>query len=204
MKNFRNAWETLPEKFCLKSTLQSDGNYIKVITKSNTNLDQLCEELKDWFKVKNLLIHSYCKAYHKAIPRVLAEEYIESVKDQLYDYKFYCFNGVPYCVCASKEHFQDKFYPITYYDLQWNMLEVQSGKHRVEPIPMPEHLKEMIELAQKLSKGFPFLRVDFFDTKDKLYLAELTFYPGGGYFAYKPTSFNDTMGAMFNLSKLHC
>lgn len=33
IEDFRRSWSSLPEKFCLKSTLQSDGNYIKVIEK---------------------------------------------------------------------------------------------------------------------------------------------------------------------------
>lgn len=76
VNDFRNAWDSLPEKFCLKSTLQSDGKYIKVIEKSQTDLEELCNEVKEWLRPKNLLIHSFCSAYYKAVPRILAEEYM--------------------------------------------------------------------------------------------------------------------------------
>ena len=196
---FRKDWDSLPEKFCLKSNLQSDGNYIKVIEKSKTDIDNLCAEIKEWLKPKNLLIHSFCSAYYKAVPRIIAEEYMESVKDQLYDYKFFCFNGKPYCVYAATEHFQDDHYPISFYDMEWNMLDVQYGKHRKEYIPQPQHFEEMKEIANKLCQGFPFIRVDFFDTPDKLLMAELTFYPGGGLTPYHPESFNKQLGDMFDL-----
>lgn len=199
VEDFRSAWNSLPEKFCLKSNLSSEGNFIKVIERSKTDLDSLCRELVEWLKPKNLLINSFCRGYHNATPKILAEKYEENVKDQLYDYKFYCFGGLPHCVCASINHFQDEHYPISYFDLDWNLMPVKSGVHKSEFIPKPKHFEEMIELAKKLSEGFPFLRVDFFDTDEKLYMAELTFYPGGGFFKYDPASFNKEMGDLFIL-----
>lgn len=198
---FREAWTSLPEKFCLKSTLQSDGKFIKVINKADTDIDELCVEVSEWLKPKNLLINSFCSAYYKAVPRILAEEYMESVKGQLYDYKFFCFGGKPYCVYAASEHFQDEFYPISFYDLEWKQLDVQYGNHRNDFIPKPLHFNEMKEIALKLSKGFPFIRVDFFDTINKLYVAELTFYPGGGLTPYHPVEFNESLGSMLNLKR---
>lgn len=38
----------------------------------------------------------------------------------------------------------------------------------------------MISLAEKLSENEPFLRVDFYNVKGKIYFGELTFYPGSG------------------------
>lgn len=198
---FREAWDSLPRKFCLKSTLQSDGKFIKVIDKSNTDIDKLCMEVKYWLNPKKLLIHSFCSAYYKAVPRILAEEYMESVKDQLYDYKFFCFDGKPYCIYAATENLQDEYYPISFYDLEWKQLDVQYGKHRKDFIPKPLHFDEMKEIALKLCQGFPFIRVDFFDTPDKLYVAELTFYPGGGLTPYHPVAFNEKLGAMLNLKR---
>lgn len=201
VNGFKASWDSLPEKFCLKSTLQSDGKYIKIIEKSDTNIDELCAEVAEWLKPKNLLIHSFCSAYYKAVPRILAEEYMESVKDQLYDYKFFCFDGKPYCIYAATEHFQDDHCPISFYDMDWNQLDVQYGDHRKEFIPKPLHFEEMKEIAQKLCQGFPFIRVDFFDTPDHLYVAELTFYPGGGLTPYHPEKFNEKLGAMLHLKR---
>lgn len=78
-------------------------------------------------------------------------------------------------------------------------MDVKSGNHRVEMIPKPRHYDDMLNLARMLGKGLPFVRVDFFDTDDNLYVAEMTFYPGGGFFSYKPESFNYLMGDLFEL-----
>lgn len=200
-EEFRAAWETLPNKFCLKSTIQSDGKYILFIDKSKYQIEELCKEIREWFKVKNTHKNSLCWAYYGTTPRVLAEEYAENIKDQLFDYKIFCFNGKPESIYAASEHFQDSDYPITYYDQNWNKMEVRYGKHRTDDIPRPAHLEEMIEYAKKLATPFPFVRVDFFDTTDKLYLAEMTFYPGGGFFKYNPEDYDEKLGKLFPIPK---
>lgn len=200
IKELMADWDNLPEEFVLKSTVQSDGKFIEVIRKkSEVNTDELIAEVKEWFNPYNTLINSFCRAYYRAKPRVLAEQYMSQFKDQLYDYKFFCFDGLIECVYVAMDHFMEEDYPITFYDLDWNKLEVQYGKHKVGDAPKPKHWEEMKVLAQKLSQGFPFIRVDFFDTEDRLYIAELTFYPGGGMTPYYPVSFNHKLGDLFIL-----
>ena len=203
IKDLEKDWHRLPEEFCLKSTIQSDGNYIKFIhKKSSTSFGMLKRELKDWLLPKNTLANSFCIAYHKSKPRIIAEQYLENVKDQLYDYKFYCFDGEPFCCCVNTQHFEkgkEHTFPITYYDIDWNMLDVKSGVHEIEKCEKPRHYEEMLEISRQLSKDFPHVRVDFFDTDEKLYVAELTLYPGGGMFKYQPEEFNQKMGELFKL-----
>ena len=124
---------------------------------------------------------------------------MENISNQLYDFKVFCFDGKPFCIYVANEHFEKDNYPITFYDLEWNKLDVKYGPHEVGDMPKPKHLDKMLEISKILSKGFPFLRVDFFDTEEKLYVAELTLYPGGGYTKYEPESFNEEMGIMFKL-----
>lgn len=204
IQSFEKAWDSLPNAFVLKSTLQSDGKNIKII-KDKTLVDtkQLFRELKTWFKVKNTLIDSYCRAYHNATPRIIAEQYVQWLGEQLYDYKFFCFDGEPYCAYAAMDHFKGgengDDYAISFYDMNWNKLNVKYGKHENGDIPKPPHLEEMLRIAKVLSKDFPFVRVDFFDTDDQLYVAELTFYPGGGLSSYQPKEFDKLLGNQFIL-----
>ena len=200
VKELLTDWDNLPEEFVLKSTVQSDGRFIEVIRKkSEVNIEELKAEVKKWFNPYNTLVNSFCRAYYRAQPRVLAEQYMSQFNDQLYDYKFFCFNGQIECVYVAMDHFMEDDYPITFYDLDWNKLDVQYGEHKVGDAPKPAHFEEMKEIAQKLSQGIPFIRVDFFDTDDRLYMAELTFYPGGGMTPYYPISFNQKLGDLFIL-----
>ncbi len=200
VKSLKKGWKELPSEFVLKSTLQSDGKYIKVIkNKDSENLNLLLKEVKDWFEPNNTLINSFCRAYYKAKPRVIAEKYETQIDNQLLDYKFFCFNGVPKFVYAQRDNVYGSLSKISFYNLDWTKMNVRYGDHPNCDVDKPKHLNEMIELSRKLSKGFPFVRVDFFDTDEKLYIAELTFYPGGGLTLYYPIDFNKQMGDMFIL-----
>jgi len=204
IEDFEHDWfntDIFPKKFCLKSNLQSDGRNIKIIhDKDFEDFEKLKEEVIEWLKPENTLINSLARNFYTSTPQVLAEEYMSNFKDQLYDYKFFCFNGEPTFMYVAIEHFDNEFYPISFYDVEWNMLDVGYGKHiKNHPIPIPNHFEEMKDIARILSKDFPFVRVDFFDTEDKLFLAELTFNPGGGFTPYHPIDFDKKMGDLFIL-----
>ena len=55
----------------------------------------------------------------------------------------------------------------------------------------------MLEFASVLSKGFPFVRVDFFEVNDRIYLSELTFDSGDGHRKFDPESFDMELGNRF-------
>ena len=65
--------------------------------------------------------------------------------------------------------------------------------------PKPKNIEKMISLAATLSKDFMFVRVDFYEINGKLYLGELTFTPGAGFFRYKTPETNKLVGNMLAL-----
>jgi len=200
--SLENEWGNLPEEFVLKSNVQSDGKYIKFIqNKSQMDFHEIKKELKQWLKVRNTLINSYCRAYYQATPRIIAEKYEKGIGNQLYDYKIFCFNGEPTYVYVASDRFISDDHNISFYDLDWNMLNVKYGNHKNEFVKKPTYFNEMLNIAKKLSVDFPFIRVDFFETSEQLYVAELTLYPGGGLVEYNPVSFNKQLGDMFILPK---
>jgi hypothetical protein len=200
IKSLEKDWANLPEEFCLKSNVKYGGSWVDIIhKKSEVNFNKKKWEWAQWLLYKWSLINGFTVAYYNCTPKILAEQYVENVKDQLFDYKVMCFDGQPFCIEAAKERFGSNGPSFTFYDLKWNKLDVTSGHHPNEDIPHPNHLGEMLEIAKKLSEGFPHVRVDFFDTPEKLYVAEMTFFTGGGYSYYEPQSFNEKMGELFKL-----
>ena len=200
IKSLEKDWANLPEEFCLKSNVKYGGSWVEIIhKKSEVNFKKKKWEWAQWLLYKWTLINGFTVAYYNCTPKLLAEQYVENVKDQLFDYKVMCFDGQPFCIEAAKERFGSNGPSFTFYDLEWNKLDVTSGHHPNEDIPHPNHLGEMLEIAKKLSEGFPHVRVDFFDTPEKLYVAEMTFFTGGGYSYYEPQSFNVQMGELFKL-----
>lgn len=196
-------------KFVIKSNLQYGGRYIiPVIDKEKLDIETVEKEIKEnWFNPNNLMINSFCRAYYDVKPRVLVEEFIEEFDGIANDYKLFCFSGEPAFFYVAEEHFKDgkntAVHPVTFFDKEWNVMDVTYGEQPRNPAAAkPKHMEEMIRIARLLSKEFPFVRVDFFDTEEKLYLAELTFYPGGGLTAYHPQSFNEKLGNMLPLPKV--
>ena len=61
-------------------------------------------------------------------------------------------------------------------------------------IPRPVCLDKMLDLAKKLSKDIPFVRVDFYVIYDKIYFGELTFYPEAGIGKFNPDIWNIKLG----------
>lgn len=58
----------------------------------------------------------------------------------------------------------------------------------------------MIRIASRLSAGLPFLRVDFFISKGRIYVGEVTFFPVGGYEEFVTPDTQLMLGDMIDLS----
>ena len=138
---------------------------------------------------------------YKGVKRcVIAETYLEDEShSELKDYKIFCFDGEPKIVQLDYSRFNG--HKRNLYTTDWERLDVEynnpTDKERV--FQKPASLDEMLEAAKKLSVGLPFVRVDFYDVKGKVYFGELTFYPEGGFGWFKPDSFDKEMGSWLKL-----
>jgi len=119
---------------------------------------------------------------------------------ELKDYKLMCFNNEVKCsfVCSNRNTASGLC--VNFYDKEWKPMpfERHYPKNHIE-IPKPNHYKKMVELAEKLSKNIPFVRVDFYIIENKIYFGELTFYPGGGMEEFTPEIWDNTLGSWLNL-----
>ena len=68
------------------------------------------------------------------------------------------------------------------------------------PIPKPIMFSRMITLAEKLSEGIPFVRVDFYEIDEKIFFGEITFYPGSGFEEFTPVEWDHELGSWLDLS----
>jgi len=65
--------------------------------------------------------------------------------------------------------------------------------------PVPEKCNELIQVADKLSKGIDHVRVDLYLAKDKIYFSELTFSSGSGRIKWNPAEFDLYLGSLWDL-----
>lgn len=107
----------------------------------------------------------------------------QMVSQALVDYKFFCFNGEAdsVMVCTERETGNPKYF---FLDQQWNLKRYNKISQHLPSdfkLPKPNCIDEMFILAEKLSKGIPFVRVDFYTIDDHIYFGELTFFPDSGF-----------------------
>jgi len=57
----------------------------------------------------------------------------------------------------------------------------------------------MVSLAERLSRGIPFLRVDMYNVNGKIFFGELTFYPASGFGVLVPEEANKEIGNLIDL-----
>ena len=64
----------------------------------------------------------------------------------------------------------------------------------------PSQFNEMILIANRLSKGHTFLRVDMYQINGQIYFSELTFHPCSGMMPFKPQEWDQKLGEKITLN----
>lgn len=194
--------EDLPNKFVAKSTTGGGGlNVLIVRDKANLDVQIIKRCAANWTKPRPHRPSSGREWAYKEIHknRMIIEEYLEDPsQNDLVDYKFFCFDGKPYCVQLDSNRQNDHHQ--NYYDTNWKSLGVHCSYPEGPLVPKPLNFEKMLEVASILSKDFPFVRVDLYNVNGKIYFGELTFYPTSGYGKFTPDSFDYELGKQFNVS----
>lgn len=140
--------------------------------------------------------------YKNIAKRIYAEELIENDGKDLCDFKFFCFNGEVKFYKIDFGRFVD--HHANYYDRNSKLLPF--GEADFPPVPdrslwIPDNIDTMISIAEKLSEGHSFLRVDLYNVKGKILFGELTFYPASGYGKFTSKEWDNILGSWIELPK---
>ncbi len=175
-------FDALPNEFVLKPT-HTSGNVFICKDKSKIDYKKLKKQVNKWLKRDYYRIHREWP-YKNVKPRIIAEEYMEN-KDHtsIKDYKFYCFNGQAdyVMICTGRETGHPKFY---FYNKEWKFMRNMSndgmkleGKLEEKPIG----IEKMFEIAEKLSQGIKFVRMDLYNVNEKIYFRRIYVFPSSGF-----------------------
>ena len=193
-------FDSLPDRFVLKCTHDSGGI---AIVKDKSTFDK--EKARKRFKIalgRNPYDVTREWPYKNVKPRIIAEQYMENEATQdLRDYKFFSFDGQTKAMFIATERASEteetKF---DFFDMEYNHLDFQNGHPNADVLPeKPLRFDEMRALADKLSKGIPQVRVDFYEVNGKVYFGEMTFFHWSGMKPFDPEEWDRKFGDWIKL-----
>jgi hypothetical protein len=175
-------WSKLPNKFVFKCN-HGCGYNIICDNKQNASKDAILKTLDEWMHQDYYLENAEVN-YKFIKKKIICEDFIETDDGHLpNDYKIYCFDGEPKLVLACFE--RDVKLKLVFLDINWQPINVGKDNANLCNIPpKPKSFESMLKYSQKLSEGFPFVRMDFYDVKGRVVFGEMTFTPAGGLAPY--------------------
>lgn len=194
-------FDKLPNQFVIKCNHGSGWNII-VKDKSKLNLAETKEKLDKWLKTNFAFKYGYELHYRDIKPKIIIEKYVSNDGKNLYDYKFWCFNGnVKYMQFRNdfSEHLE-----MCFYDLHWEKQPFYYDHPLYKPdLPKPDNFSEMVNIAQKLCKGFAFVCVDLYRLNDgSIKFGEMTFTRSSGTGKWCDEKYNYKLGQLIKLPEL--
>lgn len=172
-------WEELPRQFVLKWNFGCGANLL-CPDKERLDRKSAAAQLKAWGK--NNFWQEFAELQYRVDKKViLCERFLEAPEgEELLDYKFYCFHGRAKAVLViARPEAGEK--AAVFMSPEWELLSDVPSRYRESLVPArPECLREMIAAAERLSKPFPFVRVDFYQYRGRPVFGELTFTPAAG------------------------
>ena len=194
-------FDKLPNQFVMKCNHGSGWN---IVVKDKRKLDMTDTKSKlDRWMSDNYAFKCGLELHYRDIPpKIVIEKFMSEIGNALYDYRFFCFDGRVEQIwldigSGTPEHKRK------IYDRNWNEQNIIVKWPRLETdVPKPKNLKKMISLAEKMSKGFAMVRVDFYDVNDKIYFGEMTFTSMSGTGVFEPASADLELGKLIKLPKL--
>lgn len=201
-------WQRLPNSFVMK-TNNGCGTVLIVEEKASLKHPDIDKRLDYWLH-KSMAAETTEFHYWRIKPCLIAEQVLtlneEDLKysSSIVDYKIWCFNGKPYYIWTVSNRDKNGF-DGALFDTNWNNIPnvIKKNPHVRIPkvlLPKPKKLDLMLKTAEKLSQGFPEVRVDLYYVEDNVYFGEMTFTCHGGTIDYFVPELLMEMGQKIDLS----
>ncbi len=197
-------FDKLPNQFVLKCTHDSGG---LIICKDKSKLD-LKKARKKLNKTLKRDFYKYGREWpYKGVKhRILAEKYMfdsDLDKENLTDYKIFCFDGEPKFVMTVRDRANGVGFAMhKFYDVNWNItdLDLDYRNELKSPDPKPADLDKLLDIARLLSEGTKHLRVDLYVVNGQIYFGEMTFYHMSGLETFVPSKWDKILGEYIKIN----
>ena len=191
-------FEKMPNSFVIKTTHDS-GGVVVVNDKATFDRAKAKSKLEKSLQ-RNYFWFSREWAYRDVPPRIIIEKKVESKETIPADYKIYCLNGKAQFALVVQGRYSQVVED--FYDRNFQPLDFHWGghSHATQAKEKPKCWREMLDVAETLSYGYPMIRVDFFvDKNSQFFVGELTLTPASGLQGFDPEEWDYKFGAMLEL-----
>jgi hypothetical protein len=188
--------KTLPRPCVVKTTVGS-GQVWFLKPGVYTDLCELRQHLRRWLATDfSSLSREWC---YRGLPnRVIAEEMLSGEDGEVpADYKCYVIGGAVRFIQVDRGRFGT--HTRNLYDTDWRLLRERLTLENHPVDRRPARLQEMLDLTVRLAEPFEFLRVDWYVVGERIYIGELTNYPGAGFERFIPPSYALELGSHWRL-----
>jgi hypothetical protein len=192
-------FEQLPVPCVVKGTHGSGYNDFVF---ENSDIARIKKRCTRWLKT-NYYDRTFEYVYKEMTPRIIVEKYLsDETGKPPKDYKFFCFDGQVRLIQVDLDRFG--VHKQNFYDENLEFVDEQiwcdNDAEHINDLPV--NIERMIEIAQKLSKPFPHVRVDLYNIDKKIIFGELTFFHLGGLTKFRSERLEYQMGQWLDLSKI--
>lgn len=179
---FPNQCAIKPTHGCHEVILRKDGEPLDL------------DKIRGWFDYN--FYHESREANYRALtPKVIIEQLVFPATDSC-EYTILCYRGIAKVVVGISDR-GTGLAATRFYDFDWNYLGIyRLADKGSDDVPPPSDLEAMREVAERIARYFPFVRVDFYSDGNTFYIGEITNNSGSGLLTYQPE------GAEQKLSRL--
>lgn len=192
--------DALPEKFVIKATHGCGWNFV---CKNKAEAAAIWSDYKllfaQWLR-QDYSVTCEELHYYRMVPRLICERYVEGFDNgTVLELKIFCFHGEPKFILVDFD--LPEGYLRASFDTEWVPTDFKFGIQEAYPSPIakPENLREILDIARKLSADHTHVRVDLYVDKDRIYFGELTFTSGSGLTKISPDGADEMIGSWWRL-----
>jgi len=188
--------EMLPSDFIVKPTHASGLSII--VKNGHFNQKEMIKTCRRWLKTPYGL-EKLEWAYQPIKRKIIIEKLLLDDDGKIAkDFKFNMFHGKCKLILVDFDRMNNP--SGSYFDEKWDFLSVKKATCPQGPkIKKPKNYEIMLELAEKLSEAFDYVRVDLYNLNGKIYFGELTHYPTSGMTKYETPSFDFELGKYWKI-----
>jgi hypothetical protein len=190
-------WDQIPLPAVVKPT---HGSGAGVFLHDRSDIDKLLRNnpAPHWMAQRHDRINREW-AYGQLVPQVIIERMLGENGSAPDDYRFFVLSGKVALIELRLR--RDGIGYECYYTSDWKRMALSSNYYPSYPHEpsRPAQLDEMLEVARRVAGDIDFVRVDLYLEGGKVYVGELTLYPGGGFHGSVPDQIDESLGNLWTL-----